>query len=74
MRLEFATTIGCRFNINRDEVLSLLMNNKPNFEKRQNEVICGRVKLSVKNINTNPLNQSSLMYDKNLAFFLANFF
>jgi hypothetical protein len=65
MRQEFAITIGCRFNINREEVLNLLMNNKPNFEKRQNEVICGRVKLIVKNLNTNPLYQSSLMYDKN---------
>jgi hypothetical protein len=37
--------VGCKFNINRDEVLNLLVNNKPNFQKTSNQLICGRVKL-----------------------------
>ena len=61
VRLEFATYIGVKFNINKDEVYNILINNKPNFEKKSNEIICGRVKLSIKQLNSNQMNQSSLM-------------
>lgn len=60
-RLEFAVNIGAKFNINREEVLNLIVSNKPNFEKQRNSVICGRVKLWTKKFNTKSLNQSSLL-------------
>jgi midasin len=56
-RIECATRIGCLFNINKDEVLNLLLNNKPNFQKSQKELICGRVKLKLELNLTGDANQ-----------------
>ena len=33
--------------MNRDEVFSLLLSNRPGFEKREEELICGRVRLKI---------------------------
>lgn len=61
IRSDLCTHLATRFNINKDEALNLIINNKPNFEKKLDEIICGRVKLSIKKINTNLNTKSSLM-------------
>ena len=68
-RTELAVRVGCSFNINRDEVLSLLVSHKPNFQRAQSQLICGRVKLpleasssSLMLLQKNLLHESSLLY------------
>ena len=61
IRIDLCTHLATRFNINKDEAITLILSNKPNFEKKLDEIICGRVRLSLKAINTNLNNKSSLM-------------
>lgn len=48
VREDLAIGIGCKLNINRDEVKSLVINNKPSFDKSQKVIKCGRVTLKLK--------------------------
>lgn len=71
-RVEFAVKVGCMFNINREEILALLVNDKPNFQKTHTQLVCGRVKLPAVDTSRQDLLEQSYIQSSKFVYTRAS--